>query len=131
MRRVSQSANPVVLWLPIWIGIGVALYFALPIKPDALATSVIAVGGLALAALLWHRPKSRLMAIAGLTAIAGFAAADIRTAVVAEPVLAKRSGPLVLEATVLRTEQRTRGGRLTLSGLDVIDGQATVLPSRV
>ncbi len=131
MRRVSQSANPVVLWLPIWIGIGVALYFALPIEPDALATSVIAVGGLALAALLWHRPKGRLMAIAGLTAIAGFAAADIRTAVVAEPVLAKRSGPLVLEATVLRTEQRTRGGRLTLSGLDVIDGQATVLPSRV
>jgi competence protein ComEC len=131
MRRVSQSANPVVLWLPVGIGVGVALYFALPIEPDGVATTVIVASGLTLAAVFWRRPKGRLMAIIGLSVIAGFAAADTRTAIVAGPVLAKRTGPLALTATVVRTEQRTRGGRLTLAALDVIDGQATVLPDRV
>src|SRR5438094_877414 len=77
------------LWLPVAIGCGVALYFALPMEPPPW----IAAGGLVLGlAGLWplrRRPLAVLpFAVIGVSA--GLGAAELRTLLVTAPVLPYR-----------------------------------------
>jgi len=100
------------LWLPVLIGSGIALYFALSIEPGPLwaALPLLPAGvGLVLA---WRRGRLAplVLAAASLALALGFAAAAWRTAWVAAPVL-ERAGATWLTARVVEIERLPDQGR--------------------
>lgn len=101
------------MWLPVALGSGAALYFALSAEPPPLAGwGALALAGLAAAVSVATR-RARL-ALALLAALAlGFAAARLRAEAVAAPVLA-REGIVHLNARIAGMEAADAGVRLIL-----------------
>lgn len=102
------------LWLPVGIGAGIAVYFALPAEPSP----YLGWGPLVFCLLVLVRSKSdafRLLAAGLLSITLGFSAAGWRTASVAAPVLEKRVGPLHLTGTVEKIDFSASGARIVLS----------------
>jgi len=104
------------LWLPVFLGFGIGLYFALPAEPSVFWGA----GGLLAAAVgwLWSRRRSLplLLAASCLLAVAvGFAVTQARSLRLAAPVIERNSGALMLEGVVVEVEALPDGGsRLTL-----------------
>jgi len=99
-----------VLWLPVFLGIGIAVYFALPGEPPPQAGFVaLIIFGLA-AFLGYRRPLVFILAaLCGVMAL-GFFAAQLRTARVEAPVLQSKIGPVTVSGTVGRTTLLAPGG---------------------
>ncbi|MCZ6861887.1 MAG: ComEC/Rec2 family competence protein [Alphaproteobacteria bacterium] len=107
------------LWVPVGLGSGIGIYFALPVEP-APWIGPFAVLGAAFAAIAvraWLAPL--LLALAVLTAAVGFAGAQLRTATLAAPALHKRMGAVAVTGRVSVVEQIGKGRRLTLDRLSV------------
>lgn len=102
------------LWIPVFLGCGIAVYFALGQEPPPWAGP--AGAGCALAGVLCARRRPGLLLAAWALALAavGFSAAQLQTARVAAPVLERKLGPVMIEATVGQVEAMTRGRRLWL-----------------
>ncbi|HEX7198252.1 MAG TPA: ComEC family competence protein, partial [Dongiaceae bacterium] len=76
-----------ILWFPVVIGGAVALYFSLPVEPSltwGLAALAVLLG------LAWRRPLWRCLILGLFAGTLGFAAAELRTAMVAAPMLADK-----------------------------------------
>ena len=102
------------LWLPVMLGFGVALYFALPAEPHRLA-GPSAVAALICAAWLSRRHGYILLVMLALLALGvGFWSARERSARVAGAILQGRLGPVYLTGTIVNIETRPRGLRLSL-----------------
>lgn len=100
------------LWLPVALGTGVGCYFALPLEPAGWC-GVVAVL-LAVVAVWWGRSgRFGFLLVAALCL--GFAAAILRTHMVAAPVLGASFGPLRVIARVVAAEPRGDGMRLLLA----------------
>ena len=114
------------LWLPVGLGAGVAVYFALPVEPPVWLGAVGLLVAAVLLFWLWWRLSAsafsgRAPGLLGvLVLLLGFAVASLRTHLVEAPMLERR-GAYELEATVLLVEDRTRGQRLLL-GVAAIEG---------
>ncbi len=108
-----------VLWIPVFLGCGIAVYFALPAEP--VGWSGPAVLGAALFSVLLCRARpSLLLAVWALVLGAlGYSAAQLRTALVAAPVLDRSLGAVHVEGQVVRVEVLTDGRRLWLVGASV------------
>ena len=111
------------LWLPVCLGAGIALHFALPAQPPLLAASVAGLAALALLLLATRLPRpadTRLALTVAVAAVsAGFALATYRTYTVAAPVL-WREGTWTVEGRVAAVEPRqVDGERLLLTDLAV------------
>ena len=123
-----------VLWLPVGLGFGIALYFGLPAEPPVWLGPGALLGLAAACALGWRhrRPGAAELALwLGLGTIAlGFAAGSLRSHLVAAPVLERR-GAYQIEATVLLVEERTNGRRLLL-GRPLLEGiEAALTPAQI
>jgi competence protein ComEC len=124
------------LWLPVGLGAGTAVYFGLPVEPPVWlgATGLL----LAAVALVWswwrlpidavHRWTPGLLGL--LVLLLGFMAATLRTQLVEAPVLERR-GAHELEATVLLVEDRTRGQRLLLGAPSIEGLQPGATPAQI
>ncbi len=114
-----------VLWCPVGLGCGIALYFALPAEPApewGITALVLAVASGWLA-----RRNAALLGLClclGLV-FAGFSLAQWRTASVAAPVLTEETRALWLTARVLRVEERQTRVRLLLAQ-PVIEGPSAL-----
>lgn len=97
------------LWVPVLIGIGVQIWFALTGEPPLWLFPVSLGAALALTILFWRGDRMRLFCIALLLLALGFSAAGLRARMVAAPVL---GGPIdaVVEG-VVREITRTATGR--------------------
>ncbi len=102
------------LWLPVCLGLGVALYFALAVEPPLW----LGAAGVAAAAVLGVAGRRRpvlLVAALGLGVVGGgFAVVQWRTAAVAAPMLEKRLGPTSVGGRVVRVETFPGSVRVTL-----------------
>ena len=124
------------LWLPVALGLGIGLYFALPVEPPVWLGPAL----LALVALIWARSAPHaagevqgwgLPVGLALAAIAtGMSAASIRTQLVAAPILERR-GAHGVEGQVLLVEEQVRGARLTLGDLRIEGVDPGVTPAEV
>jgi len=125
------------LWLPVGLGAGIALYFALPAEPPLWLGLLYGVPLLAaLCYLLWSRAPEHPIALPLVVALApialGMAIAPVRTWLVEAPVLERRAAYMV-EARVRLVEDRVRGERLLLDrvALEGVDPQRTPTQIRV
>ncbi|MBL8565828.1 MAG: ComEC family competence protein [Hyphomicrobiaceae bacterium] len=102
-------------WVPVFIGVGIAVYFALPVEPPLWLALLAPVVALAARIALGHATLVTLATGAVTLASVGFALVTVRTAVVAAPVLEARLDRVDVEGFVERVEPRTgRGERITL-----------------
>jgi competence protein ComEC len=98
------------LWLPVALGTGAGLYFALPVEPAGWAGWAVTATGLVLAALAFRRPWP-LALVAAL--LLGLGLAKLREQAVATPVL-DASVVAHLTGRIVSLEPRARGQRLVL-----------------
>jgi competence protein ComEC len=120
------------LWLPVGVGTGTAIYFALELEPPlwlGLAVMALALGVVIKG--LRRRPALVLVGLA-LGAIGlGFTGAKVRTLLVDAPVLAARTGPAMVSGQVVKVEPKPGGPRITLADVAVRRLGANETPKRV
>jgi competence protein ComEC len=99
------------LWVPVLLGCGIGLYFALLREPPVWlgGAGLLASAGLALAGR--RRPPLVLPALALALVAAGFAAAQVQTWLAAAPVLAHAIGPVRVEGRIAEIEPLPGEGR--------------------
>ncbi len=102
------------LWLPVGLGLGVAIYFSLGFEPSLWVAALFA-GGLFLGGvLLWNRSAWFMLFLALATIGIGFSAAKIRTFLVATPVLGQETGIVPIEGRIAHFDILPKGFRVTL-----------------
>ena len=112
-----------VLWLPVWFGSGIALYFALTVEPPIWLGPAILLPAIAATFLLRRSPLWRGAAISLAFAAAGLALITETSRERAAPMLDHRLGPVALTGSVVDVDTLDRGWRIivapdTLPGLD-------------
>ncbi|MEK7245695.1 MAG: ComEC/Rec2 family competence protein [Pseudomonadota bacterium] len=118
-KLFSEEQDRLALWLPVFLGVGIGVYFALPSEPGWWMGTllVVATGGLMAAARLVSPSGLGRVAAGALIATAlGFAAAQVRTASVAAPVLEQKTSPVSLSGRIVLVETLPagEGARITL-----------------
>ena len=113
-----------ILWIPVLLGLGVAVYFGLPEEPPAWVGPSLAVGAAASILVLPGRVADQSTwlwpASAGVLAmIAGFAAAQVKAVTVGTEMLNGQLGPTLVTGRVDRVENFPDGQRLTLHRLKI------------
>jgi competence protein ComEC len=133
VRAALEEERPrFFLWAPVWLGAGIAVYFALLREPGLAASFAPA---LVFAILLACMARGTLAAVAAtglLLAGLGFVAAKLRVEAVRAPVLERQLTNVDLAGRVERVEARApRGHRITLA-VETLGGLgADATPHRV
>ena len=118
-------------WVPVCLGCGIGIYFALPAEPRQglwLATAATMLAALLLA---WRLAPTRPLLLALALAAAGFGLAGYRTADVAEPVLPFRYYGPVEGRIVAIDRSYSEKDRLTLDEVVLSDVAPERTPTRV
>jgi len=102
------------LWLPVAMGSGVALYFALPVEPPPIPCIAALVLVAAALTLLRRRAVLRVVLLGLGVALLGFAAAELRTAMVEAPMLSANLANVRIEGRVREIELLPTGRRVQL-----------------
>jgi len=85
---VEAQRPALALWVPVFLGLGIALYFAVPSEPGVGLLVAIGVATLAVGATLFRvGPMARVLLLALLLPGIGFGVAALRARAVAAPVL--------------------------------------------
>ena len=113
--RFVAERNRWPLWLPVFLGSGIALYFSLSFEPPGWAAALaVALAGAALM-LGRTRPVLLLVAVPVAAISVGFAAAKLAAINASAPVLEKRVGPVVVEGRVLEVDMLPEGRRVVMT----------------
>jgi len=119
------------LWLPVFLGAGIGIYFSLTLEPPlwiGLALGVLAI----LAAAIARWCERGIPAVLAVAAIAiGFAGAEVETWAVAAPVLERPTGRVIVEGRVIEVEPLPAGRRITLEPHRIGALPRESLPARV
>lgn len=108
-----------VLWLPVALGAGIAVYFGLPFEPSAamvLLLAATAIAALVASAVTRSAPLRACLAV-GVAVVLGFLLAKLREEMVAAPVLSGRIGPTVLDGRVAYVEPHGKSIRVLLDDI--------------
>jgi len=104
-----------ILWLPVFFGTGIALYFALTIEPPAWIGAVATIGAAAIAAGLrrWLALRNAWIALA--FAAAGFAVMQQARLERGTAMLERRLGPAAITGKVVDIDALERGWRIIVA----------------
>lgn len=120
------------LWAPVWLGAGIAIYFALSREPGLTASFAPALVFAILLACMARGTLSAVAATGLLLSGVGFLAAKIRVETVRAPVLERQVTNAGVVGRVERVEARfPRGHRLTLAVETLGALAADATPKRV
>lgn len=107
------------LWLPVLVGLGIAVYFSLSFEPFFPLILALFFSVLALCFVMRRRSAGRSLPFLACAAVAvmlsGLVAAQLRTLSVAAPRLDRSIGPVSVTGDVVNVEVMPRGGRLTIA----------------
>ncbi len=131
MRRLDAERDRWVLWLPVALGAGIAVYFELSFEPPLWAGAIVIVIGVLLGWLGAAGLPVRPLALAMIAFGAGFAAVTWRTAQVTAPVLARSYGPAVVEGRVVEVTLLPEGRRVILDQVSLRGVRPEDTPVRV
>lgn len=111
-----------VLWLPVAIGLGVALYFVPAREPPFWPAPCLLVAALAAARLGWRSDVLRVAALGLAGLAAGFAAASLDARLSATPMLQAETGPVTIGGRVVSADgRRIVVDRLWIGGLAAVE----------
>ena len=121
------------LWLPVALGTGVGLYFALPVEPPVSAAVASAAAAAMFAAFAFRFSQGALRAVFAILAaiLFGFVLAKWRADTVAAPILMHRIGPALIEARVEWAQAHGKGVRVLLAPSRIGGMRQTRLPRYV
>ncbi len=129
--RLAAERERWELWLPVGLGFGIALYFALPVEP-ALGLGAEVAATLAVLTLAMGRQPARLGALLVLlTGALGFTAAQLRTWSQTAPMIGRELGIVTVTGRAIITESMPDGVRLTLSEVTIDRLPAEATPDQV
>jgi competence protein ComEC len=113
-ERLAAEGDRRLLWLPVFFGAGIGVYFALKVEPPLWAglLALIAAGGLVFAARRDPPLCEAALALASLTA--GFALVRETAWERETPMLQRRFGPVVVTGRVADIDAMDKGWRLIL-----------------
>ncbi|MDH5723110.1 MAG: ComEC family competence protein [Alphaproteobacteria bacterium] len=142
INEITAQKDRQFLWLPVFFAFGIAAYFSLPIEPPVfLGPFFLIVLGAFYGAVLVHSKSGTIIDlvikkafIVLLLSVAGFSAAQVRTATIHTPMLVKKLGPVKLTGNILAIEEIEGGARrLILSHLDIerLDKEKTPVSVRL
>jgi competence protein ComEC len=114
-ERLAAEGERRLLWLPVFFGTGIGLYFALTWEPALWLGPAATVAAGTLAVALRRHPAWHGTALAFAVAAAGFAWIGLRTWEIGGPVLRRRLGPVVISGRVVDIDALDRGWRLILA----------------
>jgi len=130
-ETASAERDRWLLWLPVMVATGIALYYALPMEPPLWpAGALMAAAGGAAWSLRRHAAFA-LLAVALAAASGGFAAAKWRSLSVAAPILQHDLGPVAVEGRVIAAEPGEAGGRIVLAAPRIARLGADATPKRI
>jgi len=121
------------LWLPVGLGAGIAIYFALPFEPGwPWAALAVLLGIAAMFGVAGTHNAAWRIALSAMAVIAfGFACAKVRTELVAAPVIAQKVGPLGVDGRIETIELREKGARIVLGDLQLQRLAPAGTPARI
>lgn len=129
--RLEAERDRWLLWLPVALGGGIAVYFELSVEPPLWTGPAIAMAGLL---TLWLAAAGgKLMPLAwGLIAFGlGFGSAAWRADVVGAPVLARTYGPAPVQGRIVEVALLPEGRRVILDQVSLRGIRAEETPTRV
>ncbi|MFD1809237.1 DUF4131 domain-containing protein [Gemmobacter lanyuensis] len=130
--RLTEARGRLFPWVPVWLGTGTGLWFLRPDDPGGMVLVAVAAAVLALAAVrLWGPEWLHPVVIAAALLGAGFLAADLRSRLVAAPVLSFRYYGPVQGRIVDIDRSQTDALRLTLDQVVLADVPPARTPLRV
>jgi competence protein ComEC len=112
---IAAEGERRILWLPVFFGGGIALYFALTVEPPWWAGVAATAALLGVAAALRRWAPGRIVALLAAIAAAGFAVIQQSRWQHDAPILERRIGSVALIGTVLDIDQRERGWRILMA----------------
>lgn len=119
-------------WVPVIIGAGAAVYFAILTEPSGLIAGLVLSAALLFAWLVQVRSGLRALGFWLALFALGFVAAKLRTEMMRAPVLDRPLGLVAVTGVLEKLEaQPARGGRLTLRPTHIEKVDANALPYRV
>lgn len=118
------------LWIPVGIGLGIGIYFALPFEPGlGVGLGLVCIAAAAIFAL--HKTRFDMLGAAALSVALGFTAAELRTRIVAAPVIQEEVAGEV-KGRLIAVEGKTEGGlRLVIAPAEISYLEPEELPARV
>lgn len=119
-------------WAPVFLSLGIGIYFLLPTEPGGLLISLVCLMALTAAVLAWRGPELwQLPALALALALGGLIVADLRAHMVAAPVLSFRYYGSVEGRVIDIDRSFSDQTRLTLDQVRLEDTAPDRTPARV
>ncbi len=137
---IAAQKDAVILWLPVFLAMGIGLYFASPFEPPvALGGAVWLLSAVVFFFLFPVRQNSAalmggwLLLCFTLCVATGFMAAQLRLLAVKEPLLEKEIGPVMVEGRVADIDllEPGMGSRMVLEDVAIEKRAADQTPHRV
>ncbi len=115
----ARQADRVFLWLVVAFAAGIALFFSWHADPLPLTSISFCTIGVSLFALRRRVPGWTFIAMVLIAFGLGHGTAQLRTALVATPLLERETRPFTLVATVVEAERRPTGNRLVVENFSI------------
>ncbi len=137
---VGQQRGQGLLWLPVWLGIGIGVYFSLPFEPPLALSLIVACVVFSLWSLfigIWPLSDNiyKRIILTGLFVLSfitgGFSLAKIRTEMVKAPVIAEEISFAPLEGRIHKLERMEQGVRFWITNLIIEDLEPEQTPHMV
>ena len=130
--RLEEERARWFVWLPVFVGVGIALYFAQPAEPSPWTALAVPLAAGALVVASARHGLLRLAALAMFAVALGFFVSKLRTEITRAPVLGYEMRFADVRGIVELIEPRaTRGERLTLRVTSIRGLAPDATPRRV
>ena len=117
LEQLDAERGRWMLWLPVALGLGIAIYFELPVESALWVGPALAAGTLLIAVLAPAGSFARALAIAGVAASSGLGLVAWRTASLAAPTLTRPLFSLNVEGRVADIQRLPEGVRVVLEAV--------------
>ena len=105
------------LWLPVAMGLGIAIYFQLPVEPALWLGPALAAAGLAATVLTPAGSPARALGIGLVAGAIGFGLATWRTSMLAAPTLSRPLFSINVEGRIADIQRLPEGVRVVLESV--------------
>lgn len=117
LEQLDAERGRWVLWLPVALGLGIAIYYELPTEPALWLGPALAAGSLIIAVFAPAGSPARALAIGAVAASSGLGLVAWRTASLAAPTLTRPLFSLNVEGRVADIQRLPEGVRVVLEAV--------------